>query len=380
MKTPHSVLEGLAHDQGLILVGITTTNPPSGFDNYLRWLGHGFHADMLYLGREDAIRKRSQPSLLFPDCRSILCIGAAYPFPNHDPRAWNAGSGKVATYAWGRDYHDVFPEVLNNFMLSLMNELHASISYKIFSDSAPILEKSLAQQAGLGWIGKNSCLIHPAHGSTFLLAEIFTDIPLNATDPIQDEFCGSCERCIHACPTNCILPDRSLDARKCISYLTIEHRGRIPREYRSKIGNWVFGCDICQQVCPWNQRFANHEGSSIFLPYDLPEISNLAALFSISPNEFKTQFAHSPILRSRRSGILRNAAIVLGNQKSFESVKTLGNVLLNESDPLIREHAAWALTQIGGQSALRMLNVARQSEIDPAVLSEIQYGLDHWDM
>ena len=228
----------------------------------------------------------------------------------------------------------------------------------------------------MGWIGKNSCLIHPQHGSTFFLGEIFTEYSLPTTPFSDQDLFGSCQCCMEACPTQCILPNRTLDARKCISYLTIENKSSIPRELRSRVGNWVFGCDICQQVCPWNKRFADRPGSPALALYHKKNIFPLSDVFKLDNREFKVLFHLSPILRARRNGLLRNAAVVLGNQGSDDDLKVLNEVLQYEPVPMIREHAAWAIGQIGGPIALDMLNRARQSEMDPIVQSEIQLCLN----
>jgi len=218
--------------------------------------------------------------------------------------------------------------------------------YRVFVDSAPVLETILAEQAGLGWIGKNTCLINPHSGSYFFLSEILLDIHLTPDQPFSTDHCGSCTRCIDACPTACILPDRTIDAQRCISYLTIELKGEIPAELRSSIGNWVFGCDLCQQVCPWNQRFASQSGDPAFEPR--PDVPNpdLIEELSLSPEAFNRKFKGSPIKRSKRRGYLRNVTVALGNSGDPAAIPALSNSVKNDPEPLIRSHAAWALEQI----------------------------------
>lgn len=244
-----------ARRQGFQLVGVTTPEPPPHLDVYEGWLGAGHHAGMGWMGTERNRQRRGDPKLILPECQSILVLGMAYP-PSLFPIDERNRRGKVASYAWGDDYHDILPERLKAIIPFIEQQVGHSIQNRWYTDTGPILERELAQRAGLGWIGKNTCLIHPKAGSYFLLAEIFLDLGLAPDKPINSDHCGSCTRCIEACPTGCILPNRTIDANRCISYLTIEEKGLIPLNLRPQIGNWIFGCDVCQQVCPWNLRFA----------------------------------------------------------------------------------------------------------------------------
>jgi epoxyqueuosine reductase len=234
------------------------------------------------------------------------------------------------------------------------------------------MERELAQRAGLGWIGKNTMLINPQHGSYFLLAEILIGIELDIDAPITTDHCGSCRRCIEACPTKCILEDRTLDAKRCISYLTIEHKGAIDEELRPLMGDWVFGCDVCQVVCPWNKRFADSHGD--------PELSGgnscpkLEEELRLSASEFNRKYKSSAIKRAKRRGYLRNLHIVSGNAKAEESLPALTDCL-SDDEPLIRGHAAWALGQIGGVDARAALEQAKMRESDPWVQEVIQAAI-----
>jgi epoxyqueuosine reductase len=210
-----------------------------------------------------------------------------------------------------------------------------------YTDSGPILERDLAQRAGIGWIGKNTCLIHPKHGSYFLLSEIFLDLVLEPDPPFRTDHCGTCTRCIEACPTDCILPNRTLDATRCSSYLTIELKDDIPSALREKIGDWVFGCDICQMVCPWN-RFAE-EGDPSF--GDKNPLHSLPEELTLSTQEFNQRFKRSPIKRAKRRGYLRNVAVALGNKGDRIALPVLQNVSSDE-EPMLREHAQWAIARI----------------------------------
>jgi epoxyqueuosine reductase len=244
-----------------------------------------------------------------------------------------------------------------------------------YTDTGPLLERELAQRAGLGWIGKNTCLINPLIGSYTFLAEILLGIELEPDPPFLADHCGTCTRCIAACPTGCILPDRTIDARRCISYLTIEHRDTIPRELRPQIGNWVFGCDICQMVCPWNQRFATSSGDPAFSPQPDQQHPALVEQLALSPQQFNRLFKGTPLKRTKRRGYLRNVVVALGNAGDQTAVQSLEEALLREPEELVRAHAAWALGRIGGQRAIQALTGAVSAEQDQSVASEIRSAL-----
>ncbi len=306
---------------------------------------------MHYLASERARACRKDPRLILPECRSILVLAARYPAPlllsPHFRKKWGeteGGIGRVASYAWGWDYHLVFAERLKALAAFIETQVGSPLAQRWYTDTGPILERELAQRAGLGWIGKNTCLINPQQGSYFLLAELFLGVELAPDAPFASDRCGTCRRCIEACPTGCIRPDRSIDARRCISYLTIENKGEIPPELRPKLGNWAFGCDVCQMVCPWN-RFAGEEYDPAFAPRPgLPE-PDLESDLRLTPEEFKQKYADSPLLRPRRGGYLRNVAVALGNRGDPSAIAVLVDAL-KDDEPLVREHARWALAQI----------------------------------
>jgi epoxyqueuosine reductase len=240
------------------------------------------------------------------------------------------------------------------------------------------MERDLAQRAGLGWIGKNTCLINPHLGSYFFLAEILLGAPLQPDQPFSADHCGSCTRCIEACPTACILPDRTLDASRCISYLTIELKGPIPKGLRPLASNWIFGCDICQQVCPWNNHAIVSGQAQPFEPAfttreDMPQ-PDLNREIILSAQAFNLRFRDSPVKRAKRSGYLRNVAVALGNTRNPAAVPNLIQALTSEPDPLVRRHAAWALGQIGVPTARRALQQVVKNEMDPEVRLEIRDG------
>jgi epoxyqueuosine reductase len=365
---------------GFQLVGITTPDPPPHLSVFEDWLRSNLHGEMGYLEREQARQRRADPRRVLPECRSILVLGVRYPPPEAAQPAGGRGpSGKVASYAWGEDYHDVLPVRLKSLVAFIEDRVGHPLPNRWYTDTGPILERDLAQRAGLGWIGKNTCLINPKMGSYFLLAEILLGIELEVDAPFVPDHCGTCRRCLEACPTGCILENRTLDARRCISYLTIELKGAIPVELRSKMGEWVFGCDICQQVCPWNERFATEGGDRAFSPrIGLPH-PNLIQEMGLPPQEFNQKFKGSPVKRSKRRGYLRNVAVGLGNGGEQEAVSVLLEALLDDPETLVRRHAAWALGEIGGDTAREELYAFLQREEDAEVLDEIRAALSHID-
>jgi epoxyqueuosine reductase len=362
---------------GFDLVGITTPDPPAHFPVYERWLADGRHGEMGYLATDRARARRGDPSAILPDCRSILVLGAAYPagIPSTIAGRVKPGrsasdipTGKIAAYARGSDYHDLFAPRLRALVTFLEDRAGKPVLNRWYTDTGPLLERDLAQRAGLGWIGKNTCLIAPGLGSYFLLAEILLGFDLDPDPPFVSDRCGTCTQCIEACPTGCILPDRTIDARRCISYLTIELKGAIPPTLRPLMGEWVFGCDVCQQVCPWN-RFVPS-------PPEDPLIDLMAAL-SLTSVEFNREASGTPLSRTRRRGYLRNVAVVLGNARNVMAVPALEQVLSCDPEPLVRGHAAWALGQIGGINAQEILLVSIQVEADEFVRAEIQAALQN---
>jgi epoxyqueuosine reductase len=309
---------------------------------------------MGYLADERARARRRDPRLILPDCRSILVLAARYPSPGIsgtspgkiDAPVGDGPHGRVAAYAWGTDYHRVLPERLEALAAFIETRVGHAVAHRAYTDTGPLLERDLAQRAGLGWVGKNTCLINPRGGSYFFLAELLLDLELETDLPFVDDRCGTCTRCIDACPTQCILPDRTLDAGRCISYLTIELKESIPAELRSRLGGWVFGCDVCQQVCPWN-RFADAPVDPAFSPR--PGVASPALIdeIDLTPEAFNRKFKDSPVQRARRRGYRRNLAVALGNAGDPTSASALARTA-GDPEPLVRESAAWALEQISG--------------------------------
>lgn len=358
---------------GFVLCGVTSAATPHHFAQYAAWIEAGRHAGMHYLATPRAMAARANPQRLLPGCQTILVLAAAYPAPD---RGLTAAQGQTAAYARSIDYHTILPPRLEALAKWIADRTPAGLTWRAFTDTAPILEKELAQRAGLGWIGKNTCLIHPHYGSWFFLAELFLDIALEPDLPFTADRCGTCQRCIEACPTGCILLDRSLDANRCISYLTIENKGDIPDELRPRMGDHIFGCDICQTVCPWNQQAQSSPALNLFPPLPDTSAPDLVAALNLDDAGFRDRFRHTPLWRAKRHGYLRNVAVALGNTPRAEAIPALADRLLQDPEPLVRAHAAWALGHHRPAAAAQAaLYSALQAEIHPDVKAEIQQAL-----
>jgi epoxyqueuosine reductase len=327
---------------GFFLAGVTIPEPPPHYATFEKWLAQGHHGNMDYLATERSRARRANPLEILPECKSILVLAMPYNPPL--PQVEGPGGkekGNIAAYAQSVDYHDVLPARMKELVQFIEEQVGGPVKNRYYTDTGPILERDLAQRAGIGWIGKNTMLINPKEGSYFFISEILLDLELEPDPPFVTDHCGTCTRCIDACPTNCILPDRTLDATHCISYLTIELKDDIPIELRDKMGDWTFGCDICQMVCPWN-RFAP-EGDPAFNASHPPH--SLTEDLSLTPQAFNQRFKRSSVKRTKRRGYLRNVAVALGNSGDLHHLPVLQNAL-NDEEPLIREHATWAIDKI----------------------------------
>jgi epoxyqueuosine reductase len=331
--TDSLAIKARAKELGLDACGITSADPARHAAFYHQWTSDGKAGEMQWLSRDP--ERRTDPAKVLPGARSIIVVGLNYWQPQ--PK----GRGRIAKYALGEDYHHVLLEKLE----TLAGEIAVDgVLAKVYVDTGPVLEKPLAERAGIGWQGKSTMLIHSKLGPWLLLGEIITTLELEPDAPHPDR-CGTCSRCMTACPTVAITAPYQLDARRCIAYLTIELKGSIPEKMRPLIGDRVYGCDECLDVCPWN-RFAQTTREARFLAKDeLDGRDQLHALLEISQAEFKRQFALSPILRVKRRGLLRNVCVVLGNIGTREDVSALERAAQHE-EPLVREHAAWAIDQI----------------------------------
>ncbi len=361
---------------GFVLCGFTTSDGPAHLNVFEAWLAAGHHAEMGYLATDRARSARADPRELMPACRSIIVLGFPYSPPlalAPDPLA-----GRVAAYALGDDYHQVLPARARQLGEAIGDMVREPVQWRTVCDTAPVLERELGQRAGLGWIGKNSMLISPRRGSYFLLAALLINLDLPPDPPFASDRCGTCRRCLQACPTQCILPDRTLDASRCISYLTIEKRGAIPEPLQPAIGRWVFGCDICQEVCPWNARPTWPTDPTPLDARPHFPIHDMSAELLADEATLAERFRRSALRRTRRSGWLRNLTVALGNARRPEALKALERAL-TASDPDVRRHAAWALGQVAEPSAIHALRTALENDMDSSVRNAMHEAIGRID-
>jgi len=302
-------------------------------------------------------------------------VALNYYVPLHREAAPEDGlRGWISRYAWGDDYHDIMEDHLARLLSRIRDEMGGDVEGRAYVDTGPVLEREFSALAGVGWIGKNTTIIHPRRGSWFFLGELFLSLDLEGDRKIRDR-CGSCDLCIQACPTGALVGPYLLDSRRCISYLTIELKGTIPREMRPLVGNHVFGCDICQDVCPYNAK-AKPTTEEGFRPRDGHFAPDLIPLLALSEDEFRRRFKGSPVRRTKRRGLLRNVAVALGNLRRAEAIPALARALLEDPESLVRGHAAWALGRIGGAASREGLEQACARESDPEVQEEIRLALE----
>jgi epoxyqueuosine reductase len=307
-------------------------------DSFVNWIEAGKHGEMGWMERSP--ERRSDPRVVLADCEAIICLAMNY-FPGETPfKEGDAGGYRIARYAWNNDYHDLIEKKLKQFRQKLDT---LGGDHKPYVDTGPVLERDFATDAGLGWSGKSTMQIHRRLGTWFFLAEILTNLPLQADPPFGDH-CGKCVRCIDACPTGAITAPHQLDARRCISYLTIEHKGAIPEEFREAIGDRIYGCDDCLDACPWN-RFAQTSREASFLAREAVFGMKLRDFLALDDEAFRKLFAKSPIKRIKRPRFLRNVCVALGNTGGPDDLPALTRAAA-DPDPLVSEHAGWAIQKI----------------------------------
>jgi epoxyqueuosine reductase len=357
-----------AYALGFDLAGVAALGPVDTAAAFDDWIAAGHAGTMDYLAR--GAEKRRDTRLPLPGTTHAIVVGMDY--GGREP------SGPVARYARGDDYHDVMEARLRELHRRLERDVGRAVHGKPYVDTGPLLERDLARRAGLGWFGKNTNLINPERGSFFFLGALVVDVELETDAPFEADRCGTCTRCIDACPTGAIVAPRELDARRCVSYLTIELREEIPVELREGIGELLYGCDVCQDVCPWNVRFARELKEPAFAAREAlagKDARTLAReLLAMSPAEFSGAFKGSPMKRAKLRGRKRNAAVVLGNVGTAEDANVLARAL-DDEEPLVREHVAWALGRLGSASATDVLRRRLMAEGDASVIRALDSAL-----
>ena len=360
-----AALKHRATELGFDLCGVANAVRPEGFDWLRRWLERGFAGEMSYIPRRESAYEH--PRNVLASVRSVVMLAMNYRTDEPEP---SANTGRVSRYAWGtRDYHNVLRERLKQ-LADFLHERHTGCRTRGVVDTAPLLERDFARQSGLGWFGKNTMLINKKIGSWFFLAALLTDVELVADEPHNTSHCGSCTRCLDACPTDAFAEPYVLDARKCIAYLTIELRDKpIPTDLRPLMGEWIFGCDVCQDVCPWNRK-APTSDEPAFAPREILNPLDIDWLLQLDEAGFEAEFAGTPMHRTGRAALLRNALIALGNNGNQSAIPALSRAL-NDVEPLIRGAAAWALNRLGGSIATKLLKDRQLIETDVSVRDEI---------
>jgi epoxyqueuosine reductase len=342
-------LEEKARELGFCAIGFARADAaPASGERLRQWLADGAHGDMIWM--EETADRRASPAGLWPDVRSVISLGMSYA-PAHDPLALaeRPEVGRISVYAQGADYHDTVKKALKALARWLVDE--AGCDLKLFVDTAPVMEKPLAEAAGLGWQGKHTNLVSRTDGSWLFLGAIYTTLELEETPAPHARHCGSCRACLDICPTDAFPAPYRLDARRCISYLTIEHKGPIPEEFRAAIGNRVYGCDDCLAVCPWNRFADSARANRAFLPRAELAAPRLADLLALDDSSFRKIFAGSPIKRIGRGRMVRNAAIAAGNSGRPELAPALER-LTGDEDPVVAEAAAWGLARLSSPSKM----------------------------
>jgi epoxyqueuosine reductase len=350
------------------LVGVSPAGPFPENQFYKEWLAKGHAGDMSYMGRNP--EKREDLKSFIPGSKSVISCGLNYNtgYP-YSTEAGDKRKGWIARYAWGDDYHEEIQDRLNILCRYIDSITPGEPQMRLYVDTGPVLERTYAKYAGIGWIGKNTCLINQEIGSWIFIGEIITSLELEYDSPAPER-CGTCTKCIDKCPTDAIKKPYELDSRLCISYLTIELRDKIPVELRDAVGKHVFGCDICQDVCPWNRR-AETTADTAFQPREGLYNPELSALAGLDTEEFRALFKGSPVKRAKRRGLLRNTVVAIGNSGDSEFIPIVEDALGDE-EPLVRAHAVWALYKIQGRGALNTLLEHKKKEPDQAVIDEIE--------
>ena len=372
MQNLETTIKQLGRDVGFDVVGITTAEPffrdeQAAVDR----IRQGF-MDGLPWYTEERVHRATHPEVLLEGAKSIISLAISYAQKSQQPNDDGALKGKIAMYALGDDYHKILKARLKQFVEALPDRVGRDIRTRIFVDDGPMNDRAAAERAGVGWFGKNTNIISPGYGSWVFLAQVITDLDLKPDPPLL-KTCGSCVRCIDDCPTGAIVAPYVIDNTRCISFLTIELRGPIPRDMRPLVGTWVFGCDICQEVCPVNRKAQVSQEPVFEASHDLAA-PDLIMLLELDDEGFRERFRNSPIKRAKRVGLQRNACVALGNIGDSAAVPPLIEALRG-ADALVRSHAAWALGRIGDSASVAGLEDALPLETDSTVSEEIELAI-----
>ena len=376
MSSLTAKIKTLGKSLGFDIVGITTADRFARDERAaLERVNDGL-MDGLPWYTAERVRKANSPRKLLEDARSVVSLAMSYNYGEAEPKG-QGPHGKIARYAWGDDYHDVMKKRLREFVAALPDIAGRPVKTRIFVDDGPMNDRAAAERAGVGWFGKNTNILTPSHGSWVLLGQVITDLDLVPDAPLKKN-CGECVRCIDDCPTGAIVAPYVIDNRKCISFLTIELRGPIPRDLRPLMGDWVFGCDICQDVCPVNWKAAPALEPAFRKRHDF-DAPALLPLLELDDEAFRERFRGSPIKRTKRVGLQRNVCVALGNIGDPVAVPALARIL-ETGEPLLREHAVWALGKIGTPEARAALLTALPDEDDREVKKELIRSIGATDL
>ena len=373
IENPSEQIRNWALEVGFDRAGIASLSASSYSEELRGWLERGEHAEMAYMSRR--IELRLDPRDIMPSARSVVCVALQYSPLQGDLCEEGDLWPRVARYAHGTDYHDLMKARLEE-LAGRVRDAFPDCATRSYVDTGPVLERELAVRAGLGAFGKNTMLLNEESGSWLLLGELFLSLELEPDVAVTD-LCGSCTQCLEACPTGALPSAYRLDANRCISYWTIEYRGILPREIRSQLGGWVFGCDLCQEACPWNGDTLSVDHPEMRLPSHRAELT-LSDLLRIDREQYVERFRGSPMKRAKQAGLQRNAAVAMGNSKDRRYIPALLEALHDDSD-LVRIHVAWALGVVGGESARSGLVARRSVELEPKVLQEIDSALHRFE-
>ena len=372
MKTREQIVVELAKSVGFDLVGISDASVlKDHIENSLTTYELNYLDGMPWLNKERLI-KGGSPDQLLANPKSVIVVGVNYKKNNFEISKSSDTNGKIAMYAQWEDYHLIIKKMLKEYKAMLQEELAIEMDGRIFVDDGSLLEKGFAEKAGLGWFGKHTNIINPIYGSWIFLGALVTDLELTPDKAVKKN-CGKCELCIIGCPTNAIVSPYQLDANKCISFLTIENKGAIPYELRPLIGDWIFGCDICQDICPVNDK-SDMPQNMTFIEKTTSHL-DLVEILHMSQEQFSIRFSRSPIKRAKLRGLQRNACVALGNSKQKEGISALINTLKNNESELVRGHSAWALGEINTTECHNALKLCLEYEEDQFVIDEINQAL-----